>query len=127
VTLPRPWKPPPGVAFELVGADSADGNGKLWVGGLWPSGVIGAGSGVFQDGLVSTKFGWWRNVRGQLRISGRRLDASAPPLRSDVPDGYGVTGFQASGVIFPTGGCWRITGTAGPTSLSFVTFVIRKV
>ena len=64
---------------------------------------------------------------GDLRISGRRLDAAAPPLRDDVPDGYGSTGFQASGVHFPTEGCWEVTGDLGTaTTLSFVTFVIKR-
>jgi hypothetical protein len=45
-------------------------------------------------------------------------------LRADVPDGYGTTGFQVSGLIFPTGGCWEVTGRLGDASLTFVTFVI---
>jgi hypothetical protein len=71
------------------------------------------------------KFGWWRGVSGQLSIQGRRLDGPAPPLRAEVPDGYGDTGFQASGVIFPTEGCWEITGQVGAARLTFVNFVIR--
>lgn len=125
VTLPRPWTPPAGVSQgALFGSDYAHGNGKLWVGGLWPAGVIEAGPGfVNQDGSVGTKFGWWRNVRGHLQITGQRMDLMAPPLRASVPAGYGVTGFQASGVIFPTEGCWRVTAKAGPATLTFVTFV----
>jgi hypothetical protein len=108
----------------LFGSDLAHGNGKLWVGGLWPGGVIDAGPGfVNGDGSIGMKFGWWRNVRGHLQITGRRLDASAPPLRASVPSGYGLTGFQSSGVIFPTEGCWRVTGTAGTATLTFITFV----
>jgi hypothetical protein len=29
-------------------------------------------------------------------------------------------------VIFPTEGCWRITGRAGTGTLTFVTFVIKR-
>jgi hypothetical protein len=47
---------------------------------------------------------------GPLSIIGRRLDAPAPPLGADVPSGYGMTGFQASGVKFPTEGHWEVTG-----------------
>jgi hypothetical protein len=72
------------------------------------------------------KFGWWRNVSGQLEITGRRLDGSAPPLHAGVPDGYGGTGFQASGVSFPTEGCWELTGSVGSSSLTFVTLVIKN-
>jgi hypothetical protein len=126
VTLPRPWTPPPGVTFEaLFGADSAYGNGKLWVGGLWPRGVIAAGPAFLDNGFVSMKFGWWRTIRGYLRISGRRLDGPAPPLRAVVGN-FGLTGFQASGVTFPVEGCWRVTGAAGTTRLTFVTLVTKK-
>lgn len=80
---------------------------------------------VESDGSLSTKFGWWRVTPGTLTISGRRLDAPAPPLRADVPECYGSSGFQASGVFFPTAGCWEITGTVDDATLSFVTFVRR--
>jgi len=29
-------------------------------------------------------------------------------------------------VIFPTEGCWKVTGTVGRASLSFVTFVLKR-
>lgn len=59
-------------------------------------------------------------------VTGRRLDAPAPPLRADVPAGYGRTGFQASGVSFRTEGCWEVTGKVRQTTLTFVTFVIKQ-
>ena len=128
VTLPRPWVPPTGVPQRaLFGSDYASGNGRLWVGGLWPSGVIHAGPRLINtDGSVGMKFGWWRNVRGHLTITGRRLDAAAPPLRAHVPNGYGMTGFQSSGVYFPSAGCWQVTGKAGMATLTFVTMVIKQ-
>jgi hypothetical protein len=128
VTLPTRFSPPPGVsADELFGSDDSYGNGRLWVGGLWPRGVIVARPDfIDQDGSVGMKFGWWRQVSGYLRITGRRLDAPAPPLRADVPAGYGRTGFQASGVYFPDQGCWEVTGKVGGTALTFVTFVIKQ-
>jgi len=73
---------------------------------------------------MEIKFPWWRAVGGELTIHGLRLDRPAPPLRSDISS-YGPTGFQASGVIFPTEGCWEVTGSAGPTSLTFVVIVVR--
>ena len=102
----------------------AFGNSELWVVPLQENGVIRADPTMIEsDGSISAKFGWWRTTPGTLTISGRRLDAPAPPLRADVPDGYGSSGFQASGVSFPTEGCWEITGTVGTATLSFVTFV----
>lgn len=110
----------------FFGAGSSYGNGLLWVGGLWPDGIIeGDPRFVDDEGRVGMKFGWWRAVAGRLVITGYRSDASAPAAIGDVPDGYGDTGFQASGVTFPTEGCWNITGTVGTTSLTFTTFVIK--
>jgi hypothetical protein len=127
VTLPRGVGPSGVSADDFWGWDSSHGNGTLWVGGLWPRGVIEAGPEfVGEDGSVGMKFGWWRTAAGKLRITGRRLDSPAPPARGVVPDGYGATGFQASGVDFPTEGCWEVTGTLPTTSLRFVTFVIKK-
>ena len=102
------------------------GNAQLSV-TLWPHGVITAGRGyVTRGGEIRMKFPWWRGVRGRLRITGHRIDASAPPLRAQVPHGYGPTGCQASGVTFPAEGCWRVTGSVGSTRLTFVTFVIKR-
>jgi hypothetical protein len=46
--------------------------------------------------------------------------------RGFVPDGYGAAGFQASGVDFPTGGCWEVTGAMPSSSLRFVTLVVKE-
>jgi hypothetical protein len=102
------------------------GNGRLWT-ALWPEGILGVrpgGPGTIEpDGSLGMKFPWWRGVRGRLRITGRRLDAPARPLRAAVPEGYGPIGFQASGLIFATKGCWKVTGRVGRASLTFVTLV----
>jgi hypothetical protein len=128
LTLPGPWDPPPSVSTDaLFGSEMAYGNGKLWVGGLGANGVIVATPEfVEEDGSVRWKLGWWREVSGLLTITGRRLDGSARPLRAYVPSGYGMTGFQASGVHFPTEGCWEVIGKVATTTLSFVTFVIKR-
>lgn len=111
----------------FFGWSSSYGNGDLWVGGLWPGGVIVAGPEfVRPDGSIGMKFGWWRRTHGDLSITGRRLDAAGQPLQGEVPEGYGGTGFQASAVIFPTEGCWEVTGRVGSISLTFVTFVARE-
>ena len=73
------------------------------------------------------KFGWTRgeDLRGKLKIHGRRLDAPAPPLRANIPDEYGDTGFQATALIFPTEGCWEVTGEVAHIRVTFVTRVVR--
>jgi hypothetical protein len=97
------------------------GNGRLWT-VLSSDGIVREAKR--HDGSISQKFPWWRGVRGQLMITGRRLDARGPELRAHIPDGYGPTGFQATAIIFPTPGCWSVTGTVGEAKLSFVTLVI---
>jgi hypothetical protein len=127
VTLPRSVGPAGVSPGDFFGGGASHGNGKLWVGGLWRRGVIIAGPEfVAQDGSVGMKFGWWRAATGKLQVTGRRLDSPAPPARAYVPDGYGDSSFQASGVDFPTEGCWEVTGALPTTSLRFVTFVIKK-
>ena len=95
--------------------------------GLWPEGKVvfkpGGAGFVLEDGALSMKFWWWRLVRGRLTIEGRRLDKPAPPLGARIPNGYGGIGFQATSLIFPSPGCWEVTGRVGDKSLSFVTLV----
>ncbi len=97
--------------------------------GLWPDGTVvfkpgGAGS-VEEDGSLTMKFPWTRYIKGQLTIDGHRLDGWAPPLRAHIPAGYGDTGFQATGLIFPTPGCWEVAGHVGNGHLTFVTRVVK--
>ena len=121
-----PGQAPAEIGDKLFGFLAAFGNDDLWVGALGDDGVILADPQfVERDGSISWKLGWWRIAPGTLAITGRRLDAPAPPLRASVPDGYGSSGFQASGVSFPTEGCWEVTGTIGSSKLTFVTFVLR--
>ena len=77
-------------------------------------------------GWLQAKFGWMRAAKGPLKITGHRIDGDAAPLQSRIPDGYGDIGFQASGLIFSTPGCWQITAQIGDLADSKLTF-IRKV
>jgi hypothetical protein len=92
---------------------SEDGTVPIDAGHVLPDGEFG-----------DLKWAWYRYVPGKLTITGHRLDAPAPPLRALIPDGYGDTGFQVSGLIFPAGGCWEVTGTGGNAHLTFITLVI---
>lgn len=65
------------------------------------------------------KFGWMRPAGADLEITGQRIDAKAPPLEAEVPCCY-PTRFQATGLYFPTEGCWQVTAKAADSELSFV-------
>ena len=103
------------------------GNGVLWV-WLNPEQFIVPESDVRKDGSIEIKFGWWRGIPGNFSISGRRLDAPAPPLRYSTPpvESYGAFGFLPSGLIFPTDGYWEITGHIDDQSLKFVVHVLKQ-
>jgi hypothetical protein len=103
------------------------GDGKLST-TLWLNGTVefrpGGPGFVESDGARSMKWPWWRGTRGKLTIEGKRLDAPAPALRAHIPEGYGDVGFQSTALIFPTAGCWEVTGKVGDASLTFVTRVV---
>ena len=94
-------------------------NGRLVAGRLAGGGERAT---ITENGSISAKFGWWRAGNGRIRITGRRIDAQAPPLRAHVPAGY-ARGFQATGLTFPTTGCWRVTGRYAGASLTFTVLV----
>ncbi len=104
------------------------GGDGLWV-GLPEDGTIvfrPGGAGFYlPDGSLAWKFAWCKKVRGKLTISGQRLDVTAAPLRSSFNGTLVEKGFVPSHLIFPTSGCWQVTGRAGPTSLTFIVRVVR--
>lgn len=121
VTLPN-QKAPPGFR---AGAHYY-GNDHLWV-VLGPTGTTGIPPDRQRpDGASTMKFPWGRgrDVSGPFTVTGRRLDAPAPPLQATIPEGYGETGFQATDLLFPAPGCWEVTGREGTASLTFVTLVV---
>jgi hypothetical protein len=77
------------------------------------------------DGALKWKIGWERLVKGNLTISGRRIDSPAAPLRSEFHD-YGDFGFQATYLIFPTPGCWEVTGHIAGHSLTAVILALQR-
>lgn len=124
VTTNNTRTPPPAERPQLAGTT---GNVYYRSGALW---TILADQGIVREkpsrgGAIATKVPWWRGVRGRLTITGRRLDGSAPPLRARIPGGYGPVGFQSTALVFPTAGCWSVSGTAGTASLTFVTLVVE--
>ena len=123
VTLPNGSVPPnqnPSPLFY--------GNGVLWT-SLWSQGQVVFGPGgpgqVGTDGSLSIQWPWWRGTEGVLAIEGKRQDASAPPMKAIVPDGFGASGFQPTTLVFSSEGCWQVTGKVGESSLTFVTLVVK--
>ncbi len=119
VTVPGQIGSGPG---QVASGDGMYGNDALSV-ALQPGGRVIAKPDP-HDGSIGMKFMWWRGVKGNLQITGQRLDAPAKPALAGVPGGYGDRGFQASGIVFPTAGCWQVTGSVGAASLTFVTQVV---
>lgn len=81
------------------------------------------------DGYVQKVF-WWREgyswteePEPNLSVTGRRLDATAPPLLVSRPTNAFAEDIQSAmlvGVGFPTVGCWEITGVYADAELTFV-------
>ena len=105
------------------------GGSRLWV-ILPPGGILRASRNQPDDGLFGTKLGWVpdRDRNLTLTVSGRRLDAPGRMVVRGVYWGYSSAGkgSWASAVAFPRSGCWRITGRAGPTMLSYVVRVVTE-
>ena len=106
------------------------GNGRLYTSALWAGGAIVADpSFVGPDGSISMKFAWWRapgvGAPGDLQITGHERSTGASILAS-IPDGYGQR-FQASGITFPTEGCYEITARSGDAELTFVVKVTKVI
>ena len=89
--------------------------GMYWRGtfaaGLRPDGSVMAS--IDPDGSISMKVGWWRGVPGTLKVTGRRLDRSAPPLRACGPRGLRPAGLPGDGAHVPDR---RLLARRRPTS-----------
>lgn len=90
------------------------GKDDLWV-------ILPKGSWARADsnGTYGLKMGWYRLSKGQMHLRAELVDGSkvASP---HVPGGYPETGWQATGLDFPSVGCWRVTGSLGNTQVAFV-------
>lgn len=105
------------------------GSSRLHV-ALPPQGILYVTRNQPDDGLYGTKL-WWvpdRDRNAELTVKGRRLDAPGRMIVRAVSWGYSSdgSGSWASAVAFPAGGCWRITGRAGDTTLSYVVRVLPR-
>jgi hypothetical protein len=113
---PAPYPPTPPPLYGDV----------FWYGsdGLW--------TWLEADGTArrSDKSFWWRDgydwqtePSPRLLVMARRLDAVAPEVRiSDATNGFrdDIGAFMLTGLDFPTGGCWEVTGHYRDQRLRFV-------
>ena len=128
----RPFVPP--APYPSTGALWI-GNEQLWtqisVGGIWN----GLPHYTPEDSRFRQKlFGWhegydWRNENPpELKVTGARLDAPAPPIETDEHANAAWTNDQAHpfmvvGIFIPTAGCWKIKGDYKGEELSYVVWV----
>jgi hypothetical protein len=82
------------------------------------------------DPTFRQKMQWWRQgydyhtePTPKLKVTGRRLDALAPPLISEVNNVAGTLPSMMVGMNLPSLGCWEITGHYGTDELSLVVWV----
>lgn len=121
VTEPLWVKPPedaavlnePAYGWYYVNADRS-----IWASAGW----TGQEDSYLRAGEGGVKVGWFRPAGAVLTISGQRTDGPAAPLTAHVPCCY-PTRFQATGLFFPTPGCWRVSATAAESELSFTLWV----
>jgi hypothetical protein len=76
-------------------------------------------------GAWATKFPWWRIIPGALTITARRLDGPTGHFSGNpgTVDSYGTAGFDPSYLVWPSLGCWQVTGTVANQSLTIVMHV----
>ena len=61
----------------------------------------------------------------RLVITGRRLGPEGGADMESTVNPAGMLAFKTGGLLFPTGGCWEVTASAGESVLTFVTEVGR--
>ena len=101
---------PPAYGYYFINEDRS-----IWASAWW-TGKEESYLHATEDGI---KAGWFRPEGAELEITGHRLDSDAPALEADVPCCY-PTRFQATGLYFPTEGCWEVTAKAEDSILTFI-------
>ncbi len=130
-TLPDPLFTPPAPYSRSSTWD------QFWYGtdSLWtavPQNGVWSDLPLTPEGYTQKVF-WWRKgyswtkePEPDLSVTGRRLDADAPPLNSSkATNAYAsdIGSAMLVGVDFPTSGCWEITGRYAGAELSFVVWI----
>jgi hypothetical protein len=118
-------------------SSDAPWEGLFWFGseGLWTAlQTNGVWSGLPDNPEGYTqKIAWWskgyvwnKETQPSLIVTGKRLDAQAPPLKASRANGAYADDMGSAmmmGVDFPMLGCWEITGHYKNTELTFIVWV----
>ena len=121
---PGPYSEWPALGYAWYGTDA------LWT--AIPNNGEWAGLPHNPPGYTQKVF-WWREgyfwtdePEPKLTVTGRRLDAPAPPLVVSKATNAFAADIQSAmlvGVDFPTLGCWEISGVYADAKLDFVVWV----
>ena len=104
---------PPAYGHYFVNDDHS-----IWASAWWTDSEYSKFSEI-ENGV---KVGWFRPAGAEITVTGQKLDGDAPAIESDFPCCY-PTRFQASGLYFPSGGCWEVNARAEDKSLTFVIWI----
>lgn len=118
VTEPAQMLPPDDSAVSnkpISGSYIVNDDQTIWVAAWW----VGEEEYPLRAGENGNKVGWFRPAGADLKITGQRLDGEAAPMEASVPCCY-PTQFQATGLYFPTEGCWKITAQAAESEIVFI-------
>ena len=129
----RPFVPPSPYLAKTSPGHFWFGTVKLWTSlpadGIWRGLPHYRSDPTFRQKLFFWREGYnWRTESPpHLIVTGRRLDASAPPLAFACANaGWGDDKehpFMVTGVNFPTLGCWEVTGDYDGDKLTFVVWL----
>jgi hypothetical protein len=131
VTKPsdKPLVPPYPYPATPYPGGSWFGTDRLWIVGppiVWK----GLPHYTPNDPTFRQKMQWWRQGYDfrtepipKLKVTGRRLDAPAPPLITEVSNVAWSKPSMMVGMNFPALGCWEITGRYEDDELTFVVWV----
>jgi tetratricopeptide (TPR) repeat protein len=133
----QPFVPPPPYPSKSPAGALWFGTDRLWTileeKGAWE----GLPHYTPSDPTFRQVLFWWRQgydwdaePRPPLTVTGRSLDAPAPPLMVDPANGgyreEDWKSFMVVGINLPTLGCWEITGHYGSDELTFVVWVAES-
>src|SRR5713101_4132241 len=128
----HPFIPPWPYPKEPYPGGSWFGTDRLWISlpedGTWR----GLGHYTPTDPSFRQKMQWWRQgydyhtePKPKLKLTGKRLDAQAPPLTAEANNVVGRLPSMMVGINIPTLGCWEITGHYEDDALTFIVWLSK--